>query len=189
VTDAPPAFEEMVAEGAGVPVEGCPLPALPHRGAQAGLKRRRLDPDATSGRTVVGVDDEEYTVGAVAKLAGVSVRLLHHYDRIGLLEPSGRSAAGYRIYSLADLKRLQQVLFYRELGFTLEDIARILAASTSAGGSTTARMTCTAAWPSCTWQTSASARTTTTWRPASPGMCTMPCWPMRAGPRARAVTP
>jgi MerR family transcriptional regulator, thiopeptide resistance regulator len=76
---------------------------------------------------VVDVDDEEYTVGAVAKLAGVSVRLLHHYDRIGLLEPSGRSAAGYRIYSLADLKRLQQVLFYRELGFTLEDIARILA--------------------------------------------------------------
>jgi MerR family transcriptional regulator, thiopeptide resistance regulator len=76
---------------------------------------------------VVSVDDEEYTVGAVAKLAGVSVRLLHHYDRIGLLRPSGRSAAEYRIYSLADLKRLQQVLFYRELGFALEDIARILA--------------------------------------------------------------
>jgi DNA-binding transcriptional MerR regulator len=76
---------------------------------------------------VVDVDDDEYAVGAVAKLAGVSVRLLHHYDRIGLLTPSGRSGAGYRIYSLADLRRLQQVLFYRELGFTLEDIAEILA--------------------------------------------------------------
>jgi MerR family transcriptional regulator, thiopeptide resistance regulator len=76
---------------------------------------------------VVDVDDDGYTVGAVARLAGVSVRLLHHYDRIGLLEPSGRSAAGYRIYSLPDLKRLQQILFYRELGFALEEIAQILA--------------------------------------------------------------
>ena len=76
---------------------------------------------------MVDVDDDGYTVGAVASLAGVSVRLLHHYDRIGLLVPSGRSAAGYRIYSLPDLKRLQQVLFYRELGFALEDIAQILA--------------------------------------------------------------
>ena len=76
---------------------------------------------------MVNVDDDGYTVGAVARLAGVSVRLLHHYDRIGLLEPSGRSAAGYRIYSLPDLKRLRQVLFYRELGFTLEEIAQILA--------------------------------------------------------------
>ena len=76
---------------------------------------------------MVDVDDEEYTIGTVAKLAGVSVRLLHHYDRIGLLAPNGRSAGGYRIYSLADLKRLQQVLFYRELGFTLEDIGRVLA--------------------------------------------------------------
>ena len=59
---------------------------------------------------MVDVDEDEYTVGAVAKLSGVSVRLLHHYDRIGLLKPSGRSAAGYRIYSLADLRRLQQVL-------------------------------------------------------------------------------
>jgi len=75
---------------------------------------------------VVDVDDE-YTVGAVAELAGVSVRSLHHYDRIGLLTPSGRNAAGYRVYSLPDLRRLQQILYYRALGFTLQDIARILA--------------------------------------------------------------
>ena len=73
------------------------------------------------------VVDDEYTVGAVARLAGVSVRSLHHYHQIGLLSPSGRSAAGYRIYSLGDLKRLQQILFYRALGFPLSDIAEILA--------------------------------------------------------------
>lgn len=76
---------------------------------------------------MVPVNDTEYTVGAVARLAGVSVRSLHHYDQIGLLTPGGRNVAGYRIYSLADLKRLQQILFYRALGFALEDIAAILA--------------------------------------------------------------
>jgi DNA-binding transcriptional MerR regulator len=76
---------------------------------------------------VVGVNEPEYTVGAVARLAGVSVRSLHHYDQIGLLTPGERNAAGYRIYSLADLKRLQQILFYRALGFTLDDIGAILA--------------------------------------------------------------
>lgn len=73
------------------------------------------------------VNDETYTVGAVARLAGVSVRTLHHYDQIGLLSPEARSAAGYRIYSLAELKRLQQILYYRELGFPLEEIAAIMA--------------------------------------------------------------
>jgi MerR family transcriptional regulator, thiopeptide resistance regulator len=72
------------------------------------------------------VDGEEYTIGAVARLAGVSVRTLHHYDRIGLLTPRERSPAGYRLYTLGDLKRLQQVLYYRELGFGLEEIAELL---------------------------------------------------------------
>ena len=49
------------------------------------------------------------TVGAVARLAGVSVRTLHHYDEIGLLTPSDRSDAGYRRYADADLDRLQRV--------------------------------------------------------------------------------
>ena len=69
---------------------------------------------------------DEYTVGAVAELAGVSVRTLHHYDEIGLLEPSERSASGYRLYSPADLRRLQRILFYRELDFDLAVIADIL---------------------------------------------------------------
>jgi MerR family transcriptional regulator, thiopeptide resistance regulator len=72
------------------------------------------------------VDAEDYTVGAVAQLTGVSVRTLHHYDEVGLLQPSGRTAAGYRLYSPADLQRLQRVLFYRELGFGLDVIAVIV---------------------------------------------------------------
>lgn len=68
-----------------------------------------------------------YTVGDLASLARVSVRTLHHYDEIGLLRPSGRSGAGYRLYTAGDLQRLQQVLFFRELGVRLDEIARILA--------------------------------------------------------------
>jgi MerR family transcriptional regulator, thiopeptide resistance regulator len=67
-----------------------------------------------------------HTIGEVAKIARVSVRALHHYDEIGLLEPSGRTESGYRLYTERDLERLQQVLFFRELGFALEDVARIL---------------------------------------------------------------
>jgi MerR family transcriptional regulator, thiopeptide resistance regulator len=65
-------------------------------------------------------------VGDVAALAGITVRTLHHYDRIGLLSPSGRTAAGYRQYAPADLDRLHQVLLYRELGFPLEEVATLL---------------------------------------------------------------
>ena len=65
-------------------------------------------------------------VGEVAALAGVTVRTLHHYDRIGLLSPSARTAAGYRQYAPADLDRLHQVLLYRELGFPLEEVATLL---------------------------------------------------------------
>jgi DNA-binding transcriptional MerR regulator len=68
-----------------------------------------------------------YTVGQLAGFAGVTVRTLHHYDEIGLLSPAGRSTSGYRAYDDADLDRLQQVLFYRELGFGLTEIASILA--------------------------------------------------------------
>ncbi|MFG1953656.1 MerR family transcriptional regulator [Micromonospora sp. NPDC048830] len=67
-----------------------------------------------------------WTVGRVAKAAGVTVRTLHHYDEIGLLSPSGRSPAGYRRYDDADLERLQLIRYYRELGFPLEEIATIL---------------------------------------------------------------
>jgi len=67
-----------------------------------------------------------YTVGKVARLAGVTVRTLHHYDEIGLLSPSDRSSTGYRRYDDADLERLQQIMYYRELGFPLEEIAEII---------------------------------------------------------------
>ncbi|MFF7091971.1 MerR family transcriptional regulator [Streptomyces rubradiris] len=67
-----------------------------------------------------------YSVGQVAAFAGVTVRTLHHYDRTGLLSPGERSPAGYRRYGDADLARLQQILFYRELGFPLDEIAAIL---------------------------------------------------------------
>lgn len=67
-----------------------------------------------------------YSVGQVAGFAGVTVRTLHHYDEIGLLSPSGRSHAGHRRYDDADLDRLQRVLFYRELGFPLEEVAVLL---------------------------------------------------------------
>ncbi|MFI7142020.1 MerR family transcriptional regulator [Streptomyces massasporeus] len=67
-----------------------------------------------------------YSVGQVAGFAGVTVRTLHHYDDIGLLVPSERSHAGHRRYSDADLDRLQQILFYRELGFPLEKVAALL---------------------------------------------------------------
>lgn len=67
-----------------------------------------------------------YTVKAVAEMASVSVRTLHHYDHIGLLRPAATSATGYRLYDAADLERLQQVLFFRELGFGLHQIKAIL---------------------------------------------------------------
>jgi MerR family transcriptional regulator, thiopeptide resistance regulator len=67
-----------------------------------------------------------YQVKDVARLTGVSVRTLHHYDAIGLLVPGARTAAGYRLYSEADLLRLQQILIGRELGLPLEEIRRSL---------------------------------------------------------------
>jgi len=67
-----------------------------------------------------------YTVQQLARLAGVSVRTLHHYDHIGLLKPSARTAAGYRLYDETDLLRLQQILFFRELDFPLAEIEAIL---------------------------------------------------------------
>jgi DNA-binding transcriptional MerR regulator len=67
-----------------------------------------------------------YTVSQLAKMAGVSVRTLHHYDHIGLLKPSARSEAGYRLYVERDLLRLQQILFYKELDLPLGEIRDIL---------------------------------------------------------------
>ena len=67
-----------------------------------------------------------YTVSQLAKMAGVSVRTLHHYDHIGLLKPASRTSAGYRRYGEQELLRLQQILFFRELDFPLGEIRDIL---------------------------------------------------------------
>lgn len=61
-------------------------------------------------------------VGEIAAAAGVSVRTLHHWDAVGLLVPSSRTAAGYRCPSDNDLERPRQVLTYRELGFSCDDV-------------------------------------------------------------------
>src|ERR1700724_875257 len=67
-----------------------------------------------------------YTVKQVAKMSGVSVRTLHFYDETGLLKPAYHRANGYRFYEEPQLLTLQQILFYRELGFELKQIERIL---------------------------------------------------------------
>src|ERR1700724_3379047 len=67
-----------------------------------------------------------YTVKQVAAMSGVSVRTLHFYDETGLLKPAYHGANGYRFYEEPQLLTLQQILFYRELGFELKEIKRIL---------------------------------------------------------------
>ena len=67
-----------------------------------------------------------YTVRQLAQLAGVSVRTLHYYDQIGLLSPVRRSANGYRLYGEDAILPLQQIMFFRELGFSLEEVKEIM---------------------------------------------------------------
>jgi len=72
------------------------------------------------------VSNQHWTVSEVARMAHVTVRTLHHYDDVGLLVPSRRTRAGYRLYGEDDLERLHRVLVYRELGFPLDGIAGLL---------------------------------------------------------------
>lgn len=65
-------------------------------------------------------------INEAAKLTGTSVRTLHYYDQIGLLRPEETTEAGYRLYGEASMERLQQILFFRELGFSLKDIQKIM---------------------------------------------------------------
>lgn len=67
-----------------------------------------------------------YTVKQVAEVSGVSVRTLHFYDETGLLKPAHQGTNGYRYYEEPQLLRLQQILFYRELGFELKQIRKVL---------------------------------------------------------------
>ncbi len=73
-----------------------------------------------------GGDEVEYTVQKLAKLAGVSTRTLRYYDEIGILKPARINSSGYRIYGQNEVNRLQQILFYRELGVNLTDIKQIM---------------------------------------------------------------
>src|SRR6266851_6869121 len=67
-----------------------------------------------------------YQAREFAKLAGVTVRALHHYDRLGLLLPNGRTEAGYRLYCDRDLVRLEQILALKLIGFSLKEIEQLL---------------------------------------------------------------
>jgi DNA-binding transcriptional MerR regulator len=75
---------------------------------------------------VKGEKTMAYTVKQVATMSGVSVRTLHFYDEEGLLKPAYHGANGYRFYEEAQLLMLQQILFYRDLGFELKQIKKIL---------------------------------------------------------------
>lgn len=74
----------------------------------------------------MGMSTKAYRVKDVARLARVTTRALHHYDRLRLLVPSARTEAGYRLYSAEDLQRLQQILIAKGLGLPLEAIRRML---------------------------------------------------------------
>lgn len=72
----------------------------------------------------------EYTVQKLGQLAGISTRTLRYYDEIGLLKPTRINSSGYRIYGSDEVDRLQQILFYRELGVNLDSIKEIITSST-----------------------------------------------------------
>ncbi|NLB88587.1 MAG: MerR family transcriptional regulator [Syntrophomonadaceae bacterium] len=68
----------------------------------------------------------EYTIKKLGEMAGISTRTLRYYDEIGLLKPARINSSGYRIYGKAEVDQLQHILFFRELGVSLEDIKEIL---------------------------------------------------------------
>ena len=90
-----------------------------------GAGRRDIAAD-TAVDAVSDDADIAMTVGEVSMLLGISVRALHHWDETGLVHPSRRSAAGYRLYCEADIMRIQQVLVYRQTGMNLADIKTVL---------------------------------------------------------------
>ncbi|MBX6386150.1 MAG: MerR family transcriptional regulator [Microbispora sp.] len=83
-----------------------------------------MDPGEPAAPGPAGSGD--LTIGRAAALVGISVKTLHHWDAVGLVRPSGRTWAGYRVYSSDDIARIHRVLVYRELGFPLAEIGRIL---------------------------------------------------------------
>jgi MerR family transcriptional regulator, thiopeptide resistance regulator len=99
---------------------------------------KTLDPHVASGSSIklshifslamaiMNIQSTAMKVGELAKQTGISVRTLHYYDEIGLLSPSGRTDADYRLYAQADIVRLQQIMSLRQLGFSLLEIRECL---------------------------------------------------------------
>jgi DNA-binding transcriptional MerR regulator len=79
---------------------------------------------------LVDIKHMKYTVAQLAKISGVSVRTLHYYDEVNLLNPKRNSTNDYRYYENEELLRLQQILFFKELDFPLNKIKKILLSST-----------------------------------------------------------
>ena len=92
------------------------------------VRKISLDPEVTSGLNLLCDEgfrvNKRYHVREFAKLAGVTVRALHHYDRLGLLKPT-RSEAGYRLYYLRDLERFEQIVALKFLGIPLKQIRKM----------------------------------------------------------------
>lgn len=78
-----------------------------------------------------GAGERLYRASEFARAAGVTVRALHHYDRLGLLKPSGRTASGYRLYGERDFARLQQIVTLKFIGFPLKQIKDVLERGTT----------------------------------------------------------
>lgn len=67
-----------------------------------------------------------YKIKEISDMSGISVRMLHHYDKIDILKPNCINSSGYRLYTDKEIERLQQILFFKELDFTLQEIKSIL---------------------------------------------------------------
>lgn len=104
------------------------MPALTKVGVENfKIFNKTLDFDVTSTVIIISRgDDMEYSTHELSKLSGVTARTLRWYDKIGLLSPSRVSESGYRYYGKEEVNRLQEILFYRELGFELNDIKKQL---------------------------------------------------------------
>jgi DNA-binding transcriptional MerR regulator len=76
----------------------------------------------------MGIDERTWRIGDVAVATGLTVRALHHYDQIGLVVPSERTAAGHRLYTDSDLRKLYMVTALRQMGLSLEQVGKVLVA-------------------------------------------------------------
>ena len=74
----------------------------------------------------VSDDEQLHQIGTVAERVGLSLRTIRHYEEVGLVPPSGRSAGGFRLYTEADIARLEQVKVMKPLGFSLEETTELL---------------------------------------------------------------